>query len=71
MFQWLGMLGTLAPLIITHLVITVPIVVWIMIGYFEGLPVDLEEAALVDGATSGRRSATSRCRWRGPASWSA
>ena len=40
MFQWLGMLGTLTPLIITHLVITVPIVVWIMIGYFEGLPVD-------------------------------
>jgi multiple sugar transport system permease protein len=50
MFQWFHMLGTLTPLIITHLVITVPIVVWIMIGYFEGLPVDLEEAALVDGA---------------------
>jgi multiple sugar transport system permease protein len=51
LFQWLGMLGTLGPLIITHLVITVPIVVWIMIGYFEGLPVALEESALVDGAT--------------------
>jgi multiple sugar transport system permease protein len=50
LFQWLGMLGTLVPLIITHLVITVPIVVWIMMSYFEGLPVDLEEAALVDGA---------------------
>jgi multiple sugar transport system permease protein len=51
LFQWLGMIGTLYPLIITHLVITVPIVVWIMIGYFEGLPVALEESALVDGAT--------------------
>ena len=51
LFQWLGMLGTLGPLIITHLVITVPIVVWVMIGYFEGLPVALEESALVDGAT--------------------
>lgn len=51
MFQWLGMLGTLTPIIITHLVITVPIVVWVMIGFFEGLPPDLEEAALVDGAT--------------------
>ena len=48
-FQWLGMLGTLTPLIITHLVLTVPIVVWVMIGTFESLPVDLEEAALVDG----------------------
>jgi len=50
LFQWLGMIGTLTPLVITHLVITVPIVVWIMIGYFEGLPGELEEAALVDGA---------------------
>ncbi len=51
LFQWIGLTGTLAPLVITHLVITVPIVVWVMIGFFEGLPPDLEEAALVDGAT--------------------
>ena len=51
MFQWLGLVGTLTPLVITHLVITVPIVVWVMIGFFEGLPGELEEAALVDGAT--------------------
>ncbi|MBS0560372.1 MAG: carbohydrate ABC transporter permease [Proteobacteria bacterium] len=50
-FQWLGLVGTLTPLVITHLVITVPIVVWVMIGFFEGLPNELEEAALVDGAT--------------------
>lgn len=51
LFQWIGLTGTLAPLVITHLVITVPIVVWVMIGFFEGLPAELEEAALVDGAT--------------------
>ncbi len=51
LFQWVGLTGTLYPIIITHLVITVPIVVWIMIGFFEGLPPELEEAALVDGAT--------------------
>ena len=51
MFQWLEMIGTLVPLVITHLIITVPIVVWVMIGFFEGLPGELEEAALVDGAT--------------------
>ena len=51
LFQFLGLTGTLTPIIITHLVITVPIVVWIMIGFFEGLPPELEEAALVDGAT--------------------
>jgi multiple sugar transport system permease protein len=48
-FQWLGMLGGYLPQIITHLVLTIPIVAWVMIGTFEALPPDLEEAALVDG----------------------
>ena len=51
LFQWLGLTGTLWPILITHLVLTVPIAVWVMIGFFEGLPAELEEAALVDGAT--------------------
>ena len=50
LFQFLGLTGTLWPLVITHLVITVPIVVWVMIGFFETLHPDLEEAALIDGA---------------------
>ena len=50
MFQWVGLLGTLWPQIITHLVVTVPIVIWIMIGYFETTPMELEEAAIIDGA---------------------
>lgn len=50
LFQWLGLLGTLVPQIIAHLVITVPIVIWIMIGYFETTPMELEEAARIDGA---------------------
>lgn len=50
-FQWLELTGSLLPIIITHLVITVPIVVYVMAGFFEGLPSELEEAALVDGAT--------------------
>ena len=50
LFQWLGLMGTLVPQIIAHLVITVPIVIWIMIGYFETTPLELEEAAVIDGA---------------------
>ncbi len=38
------------PQIIIHLVVTVPIVIWIMIGYFETTPIELEEAAMIDGA---------------------
>jgi multiple sugar transport system permease protein len=51
LFQWIGLMGTLWPQIIIHLVITVPIVIWIMIGYFETTPLELEEAAVIDGAT--------------------
>ena len=51
LFQTLGLLGTLWPQIIIHLVVTVPIVIWIMIGYFETTPIELEEAAMIDGAS--------------------
>jgi len=50
-FQFLGLNNTLTALVITHLVITVPIVVYIMVGYFETLPRELEEAAQIDGAS--------------------
>jgi multiple sugar transport system permease protein len=50
-FQFLGLNNTLTALVIAHLVITVPIIVYIMAGYFETLPRELEEAALIDGAS--------------------
>ncbi len=50
MFRALHLTGTLYPLIIIHLVISVPIIVWVMLGFFESLPGELEEAALIDGA---------------------
>jgi multiple sugar transport system permease protein len=50
LFQTMGLLGTLWPQIIIHLVSTVPLVIWIMIGYFETTPIELEEAAMIDGA---------------------
>ena len=50
-FQLLGLNNTLSALVITHLVITVPIVVYIMASHFETLPRELEEAAEIDGAS--------------------
>jgi multiple sugar transport system permease protein len=50
-FQFLGLNNTLTALVVTHLVITVPIVVYLMAGYFETLPRELEEAALIDGGS--------------------
>jgi len=50
LFRALGLTGTLYPMIVIHLVISVPIVVWVMMGFYEALPHELEEAALIDGA---------------------
>jgi multiple sugar transport system permease protein len=49
LFQWFGLTGTIWPIAITHLVITLPIFIYVMIGFFESLPQELEEAALIDG----------------------
>jgi multiple sugar transport system permease protein len=51
LFQLLGLNNTLTALVITHLVITVPIIVYVMVGHFETLPRELEEAALIDGGS--------------------
>jgi multiple sugar transport system permease protein len=50
-FQLLGLNNTRTALVVTHLVITVPIIVYVMAGYFETLPRELEEAALIDGGS--------------------
>jgi len=50
-FQFLGLNNTRTALVISHLVITVPIVTYVLIGYFESLPRELEEAAQIDGAS--------------------
>lgn len=51
LFRLFRLTGTLVPVAITHLVITVPMIVWVMISYFEDMHPELEEAALVDGCT--------------------
>jgi multiple sugar transport system permease protein len=66
-FQLLG-LNTLTALVIAHLVITVPIVVYIMAGHFETLPKELEEAAQIDGASVWTTFRHVACHWRGRAS---
>ncbi|MDP9362963.1 MAG: carbohydrate ABC transporter permease [Chloroflexota bacterium] len=49
LFRYVGLNNTLWALIITHLVIGLPITIWVMMGFFEDLHPELEEAALVDG----------------------
>ena len=50
-FASLRMVGGYGVMIISHMFIAVPLIVWVMIGVFEGVPEELEEAARVDGLT--------------------
>lgn len=50
-FSRLGLMDTYIALVLSHMLIALPIVVWIMSAYFNGIPVELEESAMVDGAT--------------------
>jgi len=50
MYRQFGLLDTYFGLIILYATFTIPIVVWLMMGYVESSPPELEEAAYVDGA---------------------
>jgi multiple sugar transport system permease protein len=51
MFVKLNLINNLAGVSIAYLTFTVPFCTWMLMGYFRSIPVELEEAALVDGAT--------------------
>ncbi|MEV1328008.1 carbohydrate ABC transporter permease [Micromonospora costi] len=50
-FSNLQMVGGYTVLILSHMFVSLPLIVYIMMGYYDGLPTELEEAALVDGLT--------------------
>ena len=51
MFRSLGLLDTRIGLIIAYQVYTLPYVTWLLYGFLSSIPRDLDEAALVDGAS--------------------
>lgn len=46
-----GFRDSLIGLTLAHLTFSVPFSTWVLMGYFRTIPVELEEAALVDGAS--------------------
>lgn len=46
-----GLFGSISSLIVTYPIFTLPFTVWVLVAFFKGLPGELEQAALVDGAT--------------------
>jgi multiple sugar transport system permease protein len=51
MFLQLHLVGSFASLIASHLIFTLPLTVWMMVGFIEAVPVEIEKAALIDGCS--------------------
>jgi multiple sugar transport system permease protein len=46
-----GLLNSYWGMVLVYPTLTVPFCTWIMIGYFQSIPKELDEAALIDGAS--------------------
>lgn len=50
-FRSLGMIGSLWTVVIAHSTLIVPFTTWMLKGYFDTIPRELEQAAMVDGCS--------------------
>lgn len=51
MLGWLGLLDTIAGLVIVYVALLLPIAVWVMVDFFNTIPRELDETAMIDGCT--------------------
>ena len=51
MMRWLGLVNTLASLVLTYLTFGLPLSIWLLKGFYDNIPPQLEQAARIDGAT--------------------
>ncbi|MEM2111066.1 MAG: carbohydrate ABC transporter permease [Candidatus Bathyarchaeia archaeon] len=49
LFKFFGLLNTIYAIVLGQLCTTLPFTIWLLKGFFDELPVELEEAAFVDG----------------------
>jgi arabinogalactan oligomer/maltooligosaccharide transport system permease protein len=47
----LGLVGTYRGLVVAYAVTAIPFSIWILKGYYDTIPIDLEEAARIDGCS--------------------
>jgi multiple sugar transport system permease protein len=51
MMRWMGLVNTQTSLILTYLTFGLPLSIWLLKGFYDNIPVQLEQAARIDGAT--------------------
>ncbi len=51
LMRWLGLVNTHASLILTYLTFVLPLSIWLLKGFYDNIPPQLEQAARIDGAT--------------------
>jgi len=51
LFTKLGWVDSYRALILTHAIVSLPLATWLLVGFFEDLPRDLDEAARMDGCS--------------------
>ena len=51
LFRVVGLTNSVTGLVLVYAVTNLPFLTWILMGFFEGVPVELEWAAMADGAT--------------------
>lgn len=50
-FAAMGMVGSRWALVLTHAVITMPIIIWVLLPFFDGIPRSIFDSAQVDGCS--------------------
>ncbi|MGL6208867.1 MAG: carbohydrate ABC transporter permease [Paracoccaceae bacterium] len=51
LMRWMGLVGTQTALILTYLTFGLPLSIWLLKGFYDNIPIQLEQAARIDGAT--------------------
>ncbi len=51
LIRWLGLYNTLPALVLSYLVLTLPFSIWVLTAFMRELPTEIEEAAILDGAS--------------------
>ncbi len=58
----IGIFNTPFALIFSYMIFTLPFTVWVLTTFMRDLPIEIEEAAIVDGASPGSSSRRCSCR---------